>query len=81
MSQKWWVEMNRKNSIRALDPTGAQGQGSKFKPAGWGGLHPGREEWGPGQVAGQGPGNLDTRMCTQMGVGGRDDGYMTIFSV
>lgn len=59
----------RENSVRALDPTGAQGQGSMFKPVGWGGLHPGREERGPGQVAGQRPGNLDTCMCTQLGVG------------
>lgn len=32
-----------------------------LKPAGWGGQHPGQKEWGLGQVAGQRPGNPDTR--------------------
>ena len=55
------MEMNGRNRVRASDPTGAQGQGFMLKPAGWGGQHPGQKEWGLGQVAGQRPGNPDTR--------------------
>lgn len=71
--------MNGRNRVRVLDPTGAQGQGSTFKPAGWGGLHPGQKEWVPGQVAGQGPGNLDMRTHT-WGWGGSDERHVPVFS-
>lgn len=79
LPQRWWVEMNGRNRVQVLDPTGAQGQGSTFKPAGWEWAASWPEGVGSGQVAGQGPGNLDMRTHT-WGWGGGGDEDTCLFS-
>lgn len=78
LPQRWWVEMNGRNRVRVLDPTGAQGQGSvQASWLGWAASWP----EGVGSGTGSRARTWESRHARAPGGGeGSDERHVPVFS-